>query len=281
MYVAFDIGGTKMRIAVSKDAKTLLREPFVEKTPPRFEDGISHVTDIIRELTGGKQITAIAGGIAGSFNREKTMLFHAPNLPGWVGKPLVETLSKNTKAPVYAVNDTAIVGLGEAYAGAGMGYSIVAYITVSTGVGGVRIIDKVIDKRAFGFEPGHQIIDADGSLCPDCASGQLEDLISGTAVSRRFDKPAVDVVHPSLWSEELPRWLAFGLYNTVLYWSPDVIVLGGSMIVGEPAINIERTKQYLRDITTVFPEIPEIKKAECGDIGGIHGAFAYLRQQHR
>lgn len=280
MYVAFDIGGTKMRIAISKDAKTVRGEPYVEKTPPRFEDGIERIVEIVQELTGGRPVTALGGGMAGSFNREKTELFHAPNLPGWIGKPFSEALSRKMNAPVYVANDTAIVGLGEAHAGAGMGSNIVVYITVSTGVGGARIVDGIIDKRAFGFEPGHQIIDADGSLCKDCASGQLEDLVSGTAVSRRFNMPAYEVKNDHLWNTELPRWLAYGLYNTVLHWSPDVIILGGSMITGDPAINVEKTEQYLRDITTIFPEVPKVKKAECGDFGGIHGAFAYIRQHH-
>ena len=73
-------------------------------------------------------------------------------------------------------NDTAVVGLGEAHRGAGIGYNIVTYITVSTGVGGTRIVDGRIDRRIYGFEPGHQTIDIDNSVWEGSASGQLEDL---------------------------------------------------------------------------------------------------------
>jgi glucokinase len=53
-------------------------------------------------------------------------------------------------------------GLGEAVFGAGKGREIVVYMTISTGVGGARIVGGKIDASAMGFEPGHQIIDACG-----------------------------------------------------------------------------------------------------------------------
>lgn len=278
MYIAFDIGGTKMRIAASKDRKRLMGEPVVENTPDDFDRGIQFFCDIVRELARGENIEAVAGGIAGSLNREKTELVNAPNMQNWVGKPLKDSLSRQICSPVYLENDTAMVGLGEAYAGSGMGYDIVVYITVSTGVGGVRIVNGTIDKGKMGFEPGHQIIDVDNTLCKNCRSGQLEDMISGTATSRRFGVPAYEVNNPKVWNTELPKWLAYGLYNTMLHWSPDVIVLGGSMIIGNPAINLAQTEQYLRELNTVFHDSPLIKAAECGNFGGIHGGFAYLRQ---
>lgn len=279
MYIAFDIGGTKMRIAVSKDCKSIVGEPVVEKTPEDFEKGIQLFSDIARSLTKDVHIKAAAGGIAGPLDREKKMLTSAPNIASdWAGRPLAEALSKELQAPVYLENDTAIVGLGEAHAGAGMGHNIVVYVTVSTGVGGVRIVNGKVDVSCMGFEPGHQIIDIDNTLCKNCVSGQLEDMVSGTATERRFGMKPYEVKEERVWNEELPKWLSYGLYNTILHWSPDVAVLGGSMIVGNPAISVPRTADYLREVTTIFPNIPEIKKAECGDFGGIHGAFALIRQ---
>jgi len=80
---------------------------------------------------------------------------------------------------VFIENDASIVGLGEAVSGAGMGEEIVVYITVSTGVGGTRIVSGEIDEHAYGFEPGHELINMQDSL---------EDLVSGTAVEERLIK---------------------------------------------------------------------------------------------
>lgn len=278
MYIAFDIGGTKMRIAASRDCRELVGEPRIVETPKDFDEGVELFGKLAGELRGGEKIEMAGGGIAGPLDKEKAKLLNSPNIPGWIGKPLKDKLSKILEAPVHIANDTAIVGLGEAHFGAGKGYNIVVYITVSTGVGGARIVGGVIDERAFGFEPGHQIIDIDNTVCPKCLSGQLEDLISGTAIEHRFDMKPYEVKDVHLWNEELPKLLSYGLANTIMHWSPDVVVLGGSMVVGDPAISISQTEKYLKEILKIFPELPDIKKAECGDLGGLYGALAFIDQ---
>jgi len=276
MYILFDIGGTKMRFASSVDGESF-GEPIIEKTPKDFDDGCDLIEKIVKDISGGKKIKAAAGGVAGLFNTERTELLESPNLTGWTGKPLLDVLKKRIGAPVYIENDTTIVGLGEAMHGAGKGTSIVVYMTVSTGVGGTRIVDGEVDEKALGFEPGRLVIDADNTLCPDCPGNTLESYVSGTAVEKRFGKKAYEIEDEKVW-DELAKFLAYGLHNMIVHWSPDVVVLGGSMIVGEPAISIEKTKKYLSEIAVSYPTLPKIKKAELADVGGLYGAMVYLKK---
>lgn len=277
MYLLFDIGGTKMRLAISKEGETF-GEPKVVPTPKDFDEGMKVFKEVADELIGGdlpdgkaRKIEMAGGGMKGPFNKEKTSVVNSSSLPNWDNKPLKERLEKAIDAPVFMENDTAIVGLGEMHSGAGKGVEIGVYITVSTGVGGTRFVDGLIDKSKFGFEPGKQIIDIENDLV-------LEDSISGNALEKRTGKKAYEVTDPKIW-DELARTLAYGLYNTILHWSPDVVILGGPMIVGEPAIDVDIVKKYLKNINKVFPELPEIKKAELGDFGGLHGALTFLKQQ--
>ena len=150
MYLLFDIGGTKTRLALSKDGKKFGDVVIIE-TPQKFEEGISVFKKAVEELTKGEKITKAVGAISGPLNREHSMVINAPNLKGWNNKPLQKELKKILSAPVVIENDAALVGLGEAVYGAGKGYDIVAYITVSTGVGGARIVNKAIDVSAMGF----------------------------------------------------------------------------------------------------------------------------------
>ena len=178
--------------------------------------------------------------------------------------------------------------VGEVSAGAARGYDIAAYIGVGTGVGGTRYVDGRIDRSALGFEIGHQIIDADGSLshtadgdiqCRGCGQvGHLEGYVSGKSLERQYNKKVYEIDDPAVW-ERTAKLFAYGLYNTMVHWSPDVMVLGGSMIVGDPVIPMDRIEYHLRDITKIFPELPDIKKAELGDVGGLHGALAFLKQK--
>lgn len=269
-YLLFDIGGTKMRLAVSKDGESF-GEPKVVPTSKDFEEGMQTFKKLADELSGGEKIEMVSGGMKGPFNKEKTMIENSSVLSDWNNKPLKKELEKAIGAPVFIENDTALVGLGEMRSGAGKGEEIGVYITVSTGVGGARYVDGVIDENRFGFEPGHQIIDFENNL-------SLESLVSGTALEKRAGKKAYEVTDPVIW-DELAKTLAYGLYNTILHWSPDLVVLGGSMIVGEPAIDVELVKKYLNKINTKFPELPEIKKAELEDFGGLYGALAFLKQQ--
>lgn len=270
MYLVFDIGGTNTRLAVSEDGVSF-GSPKRILTPKDFEEGVRQIAYIARELANGRTIEAMAGGVAGPLNREKTMLVNSPHLAEWVDKPLAEKLSQAINAPVYLENDTALVGLGEAIAGAGRGYGIVAYITVSTGVGGVRIVDNTIDRSARGFEIGHQIIDTEGKT--------LEEQISGSAFEKRYAKKPYEVTDANVW-EEAARVLAVGINNTIVYWSPDIVVLGGSMITGSPAISFERTQEHLRSMMHIFPHLPDMRKAALGDVGGLHGALAYMHTRH-
>lgn len=280
MYILFDIGGTKMRIALSRDGISF-GTPVITQTPKNFDEGMAIFENTVSGLLKGttENIKTVAGGLPGPVDKENGILIGAPHLPEWAGKPLVARISEICKATTYIENDAALAGLGEAVAGAGKGSDIVAYLTVSTGVGGARIVNGSVDESAYGFEPGHQIIDPDNSLCPECDGNDLESYVSGSAVMKRFGRHPKDIAMPHLWNDELPKFLAYGINNLIMHWSPDCIVLGGSMIVGDPAISISRTEEYLKDIARIFPELPVIKKAMLGDVGGLYGALEYARQK--
>jgi glucokinase len=279
MYAYFDIGGTKTRVAVSKDGTTLHGEPVKFDTPKDYETMISKVVETIHTLSGGVSVQVAGGGIAGPLVADKSGLAVAPNLPSdWVGRSVVQSLGDALHAPVYLENDSACVALGEAIYGAGKGSDVVAYITVSTGIGGMRIVRGKLDEGAYGFEPGHQYIDFDKSACPTCRSADAEDYCSGTSMEHRFNMKAYDVTDLAVW-EELALWLAYMLHNTIVHWSPHVVVLGGSMMVGNPAIPIERVQYHVHRILTVFSQKPEIRLASLADMGGIYGAMAFVREQ--
>ncbi len=267
MFIIFDIGGTKTRItsALSTDN---FNNPVIFDTPLNYSEGIELLKQHIHSLVGGQPITAIVGGIAGPWNNHDGLLLSSHNLSDWVQKPLRSDLENTFHTRVIIDNDAAMVGLGEAVFGAGKDFSIVAYITISTGVGGVRIVNGAIDDRSIGFEPGKQIIDAEGHT--------LEDLISGKSLEESTGQKPATITDAAVW-DGLAKNLAFGINNIVVDWSPDVVVLGGSMM-NKVGIPIDATEKYLHEVLKVFPVIPPLKKALLGDIGGLYGGLARLRE---
>lgn len=277
-YILFDIGGTKTRVAVSRDLETM-GKTIKYDTPMSYEEGIDALKKAIKELGGDETITAVAGGIRGTLNETKTGIVSESILTDWVGKDIAGDIGAEVGAPVYLENDAALVGLGEAHFGAGKGATILAYHTVSTGVGGARIVEGKIDRAHGGFEPGHQVLDIDRSVLGPETPHTLENLVSGASLEkRRGVKPYEIPQSDGVW-DELADFLAEGLKNTVLYWSPDRIVLGGSMIVGDPRILLADIIRHTEEKLAGEVPPPPIVDAVLKDEGGLFGAMALIRQQ--
>lgn len=247
-----------MRIAVS-DGTSIIQTKIIP-TPQDFEEGIA----AIKSATEGQKITRIAGGVAGPLDKEKTMLIKSPHIDGWVNQPLKQKLTEIFGVEVILENDTALVALGEANFGAAVGKNIVAYLGLGTGLGGARIVNGTIDQNSLGFEPGHQIIVIDGKNCRCGGKGHLETYVTGAYLN----KDTAD------WNEAA-RYLAVGLNNTIVHWSPDIVVLGGSVM---QSISLDKVKTYLKDYLTIFPAAPEITLSKLGNESGFYGGLTIIKQ---
>jgi predicted NBD/HSP70 family sugar kinase len=267
MIIIGDIGGTHMRIAVS-DTPDSFEEPVIYDTPPDFTSASATFAQAIADVAHGRKVDRAVIGIAGLVSKEHQALLRSPHLRGWEGKNIAQSFGQAINAPVYLENDAVLGGLGEAKRGAGVGASIVAYITVGTGLGGARIVDGRIDRGSCGFEIGHQLL----GTTPEAP--EWEALVSGSGIEKRYGKPASELNDIAIWNESA-RYFAYGLYNTILHWSPDRVVLGGASFRLKNSIPIEPMKNELRAIATALTELPDIQLAKLGDHSGLYGAIDF------
>ena len=261
MYLVFDIGGTNTRIAVSDDGQVLAEVKTIP-TDQDFKQAIQSISRVAEEITQGKKIAAVAVGVAGALDKDKNLLIKSPHITGWVQRPLKEELERIFDCPLYLENDAHLGGLGEATFGTGKNSQIVAFITIGTGVGGVRIVNKTIDRSSQGFEPGHQIIIPDGNPCDCGGRGHLETYIAGSYLKQLIN-----------W-DEVAKYLAIGLNNTIVHWSPEIVVLGGSVMKSIP---LGKVRAYLKEYLTIFPQAPEIALSTLDDQAGLYGGLHYLK----
>ncbi len=274
MWILLDIGGTKTRLAVTHKGEVPEEGSIkIIDTPKLLADAGKVYGENIKVLTGDDKVRGVVVGIAGTLNAARTTLTASTHLPDWAGKDLHTFFKELTGAKkVLIENDAALVGLGEAYYGAGVGKRIMVYLTVSTGVGGVRITNGKIDESALGFEPGKQIIDIEHNL-------SLEDYVSGRAVEERFKQKPKEIFDSAIW-HKVARFLAYGIHNVILEWSPDAVILGGSMMKS-PGIKVDDVNSHLRSISgVVFQDLPPILLAKLGDFGGIYGGVALLKEKN-
>ncbi|MDO8510343.1 MAG: ROK family protein, partial [bacterium] len=193
MTLLFDIGATKTRMAVARDGLSF-GEPLIFETEQEFTKAQTVIGDAMAKLSQGKEFGGAVGGVSGTLDTAKERLQSAPHLAGWVGKDL-RTLFSRVSGRIAFENDASVVALGEAVHGAGSGFGVVAYLTVSTGVGGSRIVQGKIDESVVGFEPGHQILDIE----ENGEVRRLEELISGSAVEKKYGTKPELITDPNIW----------------------------------------------------------------------------------
>lgn len=278
MYLVFDVGGTKIRIAYSNDLMTL-SEPVIFYTPESYEEGMKLMKSHIAHFSKGHKIKAIMGGIAGLLNADCTKLLSSPNLPDWIDKNFKEELEEKFSTKVFLQNDAALFALGETCFNPNIHdkkLSITAFLTISTGVGGARIINKKIDAVGAGFEPGHQIIIPDGDECSCGGKGHLESYISGKSIFKKYHKKPSEINDSGVW-DKMAWYLSLGLNNTIVHWAPEVIILGGGVA---PRIPLEKVQKHLKEELKIYKKLPDFEMATLGDLGGLYGALEYLKQQN-
>ncbi|HEX5430221.1 MAG TPA: ROK family protein [Patescibacteria group bacterium] len=267
MYIIFDIGGTYTRFASSLDGATII-DTKIEPTPQNLDEAVLLYKKLVTDLSHGQKIDALAGGVPGPLNPEKTMLVNAPHLRNWINKPLDQRFRRIADCPVFFENDSALAALGEGTKGAGTGYRVVAYIGVGTGVGGARVVNQQIDVSSIGFEPGDMIIDEGNTL---------ESFISGNTIKEKYGKKASEMENETFW-RDFEAKLTLGLNNVTVMWSPDIIVLGGG--VGQcPQVSVDRIMLSMYRRLTIYPKLPRVLKATLGDHAALLGSLTYLSQK--
>lgn len=283
MFLSIDIGGTYTRIALSEDAKTIdkqsLRANALKKikyeTPKKYDDGIDLLSEKVEELTGHHKPKAVSVAAASPIDYEKGILIRPPNLPNYRGHSLQKELEIRLHTKVYLENDAALAGLAEASKREKS--KILAYITLSTGVGGVRIVDGRIDYHTSPFEPGHQILDPQGRFWPGCGQkGCFESICSGRAFEITYGVKPEYCEDFRIWQEHAEN-CSQGLINVITLWTPETLVLGGSLVKAgkkftDPLIGY--TKKNLK----IYPA-PKIEISKMGDDNVLLGGLIYLTQK--
>jgi glucokinase len=260
MLLMVDIGGTKTRLGSSHDLEKL-ESPIVWDTPGDFEQAMDRLAAEIKKKTGLDRILQTIVGVAGVVDKPAGKIVRAPNLPAWNGKELVKALQSRTGIETQIENDAALGGLGEANFGAGRRKEIVAYIAAGTGVGGARIINGGLDKNYLGFEPGHQILQ----------TSTWEEVCGGRSLQNKYGKWPVDLQGTEIWEEETKN-IALGLGNVIVMWSPEIVVLGGSIGV---RISAQQVNDLIKErLGMMFTKLPEVVTATLGDWGGLYGGMA-------
>lgn len=304
--IGVDIGGTQIRAALI-DEKGCIICRLQSATPltagpegvlDRLEEYISQ----LRAMMPPKgTLLGIGVAVAGVVEHERGIVFVSPNLPGWTMVPVRDMLQKRTGLTVRVANDANAAALGEWHFGAGVGYNHLVYITISTGIGSGVIINGqlLLGRLGAGAELGHVVIEKRGRK-------SWEELASGTAIRAAAAAAMENNPHTTLHhlatsqtvtaadvarayalgdqtAQELMReeaeLLGIGLVNALHLFSPEIILVGGSVVTSNPFL-LDQARQVVHErvIADIYRSVP-ILVAPLGDNVGLLGAGTLLLQE--
>lgn len=299
MLYGFDIGGTKIELAVFNDKLEKQYSERVETPKDSYEEWLNVIVGLTQKADaefGSKGTVGL--GIPGFVNKE-TGIAEITNIRAADNKPIIKDLSARLGREVRVENDANCFALSEAWDEENQQYPCVLGLILGTGFGGGLVFNGKVHSGQTGMagELGHlqlnyhalKLLGWDNAPIYDCGCGNRACLdtylsgrgfemlyrdLKGEAVSakeiiQRFyagDKSAVDFV--SVFVE----LAAISIGNIVTALDPHLIVLGGGLSNFDYLY--EALPKALPSHLMRSAKVPLVKKAKYGDSGGVRGAAA-------
>ena len=251
---AVDIGGTKIAVGMVDENGRVLSKMESPTDPERYADGLDRIAAMLRETAknAGVEISGIGIGSTGPVDPIAGEFGDVDFLPGWRQKKPVADLERIFSVCVALENDADAAALAEASWGAGRNKSRLVYVTVGTGIGGGVVLDGRLYRGVDGAHPelGHHVIDPSGPPCSCGFRGCWEALAAGPGMAEWFRSQvpanypgresvsARDICRLAQQGDELALrsvdreayYLGLGLANLINLFTPDAIVLSGSVL---------------------------------------------------
>jgi len=293
---AVDIGGTKIAVGVVDASGKVLSKTQAPTDPDRYSDGIDMIARMLRETAkiSGVELTGIGIGSTGPVDPMRGEFGDVDFLPGWRGQSPVKDLAEIFKVRVALENDGDAAALAEAGWGAGRNRSRLIYVTVGTGIGGGIVLDGKLYRGVDGAHPevGHQVLDPSGPPCSCGFRGCWEALAAGPAMAAWLESHApADYPHRQGITakricelaqqgdavalqaiEHEAYYLGLGLANLINLFTPDAIVLSGSVMKSAPLF-LDRIRAVIRSGCRFVPaEKTQLTLASLGEDTNLIGA---------
>jgi len=261
MYVAIDVGGTKIRITAytELDPNTQTIEMKHDTTGDFDQD----FQNILQTLSSLEDIQAIGIAIPGISINKDTGIVLAHNLPDWNNKNIKTALSSVIlQDKIFISHDAVANALGEMlFSKTGKAF---VYITWGTGVGAAYITkyDSMLVTQQIEF--GRQLVNG----------VPLENLVGGVNFPKNFNNKTGSELDNEDW-KVLTENFSTGLANLyALNYSPQII-WGGGVAVKQ----FNRIPPIMEMAAKKYPYGNKIRYgvSSFGEWGGVVGALANIK----
>lgn len=296
MIGAVDIGGTKIAVGIVDDAGTVLARAQTPSDGHNYSNGLEAIVRMLQETSSraGTTVMGIGIGATGPVDPIRGEFGDVDFLPGWRGKNLVRDLGQHFSVRAAMENDGDAAALAEAAWGAGKNRTRLIYVTVGTGIGGGIILDGKLYRGVDGAHPeiGHHVLDPSGPRCSCGFRGCWESLAAGPAMAAWIERhapagylhrqgiTAKRICELAQQGDEIAEqavehegyYLGLGLANLISLFTPDAIVLSGSVMKSAPLF-MGRIREVIGEGCRFVPaEKTELMLASLGEDTNLIGA---------
>ncbi|MDP9898387.1 ROK family protein [Variovorax ginsengisoli] len=308
MKACVDIGGTKVAVSLAEPGSQKLIARQAEPTAKTGRNDavarqVLHLIDAAC-AEAGVDVSSIDGvGVSstGPFVLQGGCVELAtPNICGGLAGParglpndwmtaVLEAPLRERFQRVRVENDAVAALEAERHWGALKGIDDCAYVTWSTGVGvGLCVGGHVLrGKNGNAGHVGHSFVsddDNEHALCGCGNIGDVEGLVAGNALERRFSQPAADLFAAAVagdakalaTTDALCRVMGRMLYNLVVTLDLQRISLGGSVFWHNREFLLARLQAQLDGKLPALTKGATLVAAGLGDKVGDYAALALL-----
>lgn len=295
--VAVDLGGTKVRVAITD----LACQIFAEDTAPTDPRGGRFVVEQIAEMAfqaaarqkiAREKIKLAVVGVPGAPCNETGRVLLAPNIANFDKMDVVGAFEDVLGFGAMLENDVNLAVLGENWLGQGQGIDNLAYVALGTGVGSGLMVGGHLVRGASNAagEMGFLPLGADPFEAESLRSGAFERAVASHGMAERYAAlSGKTVTVPTIFAnaeagdaaaltvlDETGRFLTRGVAAIAAIANPQKVILGGS--IGLRPEMLERVKTFLPQC---FPYPVTVETGELGSRAAIIGAAAIgLGQLH-
>jgi glucokinase len=311
--IGIDIGGTKSLYALLDEDFEVIAEEKLRSHPdkgglPAFERGMKKsIAALVEEARRRKLEVRVAGvGCAGRIDMRKGVVVRAPNLAFLDGYPLGARVARLTGCATFVANDVHTGLYGEHRLGVARKARNVIGVWLGTGVGGALVIDGRLYLGASGIagDIGNYVLHAVDAALDAPRKETLDNIVSRTAIAGDAAVLAAKRRAPSLSrlagtdvndikSGDIAEAIRLGdkailklvksraavlgaaLSNLVDFLNPDMVVLGGGLVVAMPVLlKREIGRSIEAHATQKAGRAVKVAVSRLGDHAGTVGAAA-------
>jgi glucokinase len=306
MKACIDIGGTKVAVSLNRGSSL---ELVARRSEPTAKTGtnaalalqVIRMLDEACDAAGVAAATVDCAGVSscGPFVLQGGQVeIAAPNICGGLAGParglpndwetaLLEAPLRRRFAKVRVENDCIAALEAERRWGALQGFDHCAYVTWSTGIGvGLCVDGRILrGKNGNAGHAGHMFVtDNDDALCGCGNIGDVEALVAGNAIARRFGADAATLLQRARDGEaaahsmvdELCRVMGRALYNLIATLDLQRISLGGSVFWNHRAYLLPRLQAQVAGKLPALTAGCELVEAGLADRVGDYAALALI-----